>query len=597
MLNKKRFLITTSDEATWKLDCPIIFLAEWCCKYDRKQLWESLDYVIAEPYGLNVSQQDLDRDEILVLEKKLFPFFCELINQYHNTNYSIKFWKIVLGHWFRLTLTQLLFRTKVIKQCLQNHNISGCISYSYDRYKITPVFTEEIIDDRLFEPWRENILNTKILNLLDETNFPIEYIQFNNNDKCNQNLDRKNISDKNKTILSLIKLYKNLSKKFVKNTDALIINTYLPLLEEIKLELSLGQIPQLWKYKDKISSYSQIKNLKTDNDERDKLTKDFESESNNYFEKIVTKLLFQLLPKIYLEGLEELTKIVNNQPWPTSPKFIFTSNEFFDNDIFKLWSAFKTEEGTKYFIGQHGNNYGTKRNTAPRIEEIIPYKFITWGWTSQSSRFVPGFIFKNEKKKYKFNPKGGLLLIETCYTKHNSTFDERYQYLKYLDDQIKFVSCLTNDQRNKLTIRLMPEYLITRWAVRKRWFDFDPKLNIENGTANISKLISQNRLVIHSYDSTGMLETLSRNIPTISFWLNCYDHILDEAKPFYKLLVDVGIVHFSSESAAEKINEVWDNIDDWWNRSDVQKARKLYCAQYAKTSNNPISELKEILLS
>jgi putative transferase (TIGR04331 family) len=597
MLNEKRFLITTSDEATWKLDCPIIFLAEWCCKYDRKQVWESLDFVVAEPYGLSVSQQDSDRDKILALEKKLFPFFCELINQYHHTNYSIKFWKIVLGHWFRLTLTQLLFRTKLIKQCLQNHNISGCISYSYDKYKITPTFTEEIIDDRLFEPWRENILNSKILNLLDETNFPIEYIQFNKNVKCNQNLERKNRSYKSKINLNLIKLYQNLSKKFVKNTDALIINTYLPLQEEIKLELSLGQIPQLWKYKDKISSYSQITNLKTDNDERDKLTKNFESGSNNYLEKIITKLLFQLLPKIYLEGLEELTKIVNNQPWPSSPKFIFTSNEFFGNDIFKLWSAFKTEKGTKYFIGQHGNNYGTKRNTAPRVEEIIPYKFITWGWTSQSSRFVPGFIFKNEKKKYKFNPEGGLLLIETCYTKHNSTYDERYQYLKYLDDQIKFVSCLTKDQRNKLTIRLMPEYLIARWAVKKRWFDFDPKLNIENGTANISKLISQNRLVIHSYDSTGMLETLSRNIPTISFWLNCYDHILDEAKPFYKLLVDVGIVHFSSESAAEKINEVWDNIDNWWNRSDVQEARKLYCAQYARNSNNPVSELKEILLS
>lgn len=597
MLNEKRFLITTSDEATWKLDCPIIFLAEWCCKYDRKQVWKSLDFVVAEPYGLSVSTQDSDRDEVLLLEKKLFPYFCELINKCHNTNYSTKFWKIVLGHWFRYTLTQLLFRTKLIKQSIQNHNISGSISYYYDKYTITPTFTEEIIDDRLFEPWKENILNSKILNLLKETNFPIEYIQYDKNFRSNQNFDSKNISHKSKIILSLIKLYQNLSKKFVKNTDALIINTYLPLLEEIKLELSLGQVPQLWKYKDKISSYSQITHLETNNDERDKLTKNFETGSNNYLEKIVTKLLFQLLPKIYLEGLENLTKIVNNQPWPNSPKFIFTSNEFFSNDIFKLWSAFKTEEGTKYFIGQHGNNYGTKRNTSPRIEETIPYKFITWGWTSKSSRFVPGFIFKNEKKKYKFNHKGGLLLIETCYTKHNSTFDERYQYLKYLDDQIKFVSCLKNDQRNKLTIRLMPEYLITRWAVKKRWFDFDPKLNIENGKANISKLISQNRLIIHSYDSTGMLETLSQNIPTISFWLNCYDHILDEAKPFYKLLVDVGIVHFSSESAAEKINEVWDNIDDWWNRSDVQKARKLYCAQYARTSSNPISELKEILLS
>ena len=177
MPKEKRFLITTSEEATWKLDCPIVFLAEWCCKYDRKKVWKNLDFVIAEPYGLDVLRQDSDRDEILVLEKKLFPFFCELINQFHHTNYSTKFWKILLGHWFRLTLTQLLFRTKVIKQCLQKHNISGSISYSYDKYTITPTLTEEIIDDRLFEPWKENILNSKILNLLEERNFPIEYIK------------------------------------------------------------------------------------------------------------------------------------------------------------------------------------------------------------------------------------------------------------------------------------------------------------------------------------------------------------------------------------------------------------------------------------
>ncbi len=597
MSKEKRFLITTSDETTWKFDCPIVFLAEWCCKYDRKEVWKNLDFVIAEPYGLDILRQDSDRDEVLILEKKLFPFFCELINQFHNTNYSTKFWKILLGHWFRLTLTQLLFRTKVLKQCLQKYNISGSISYSYDKYKITPTFTEEIIDDRLLEPWKENILNSKILNLLEETNFPIQYINLQQEFKSNQNYEIKNTNYKRKIFLYLIKLYQNLSKRFVGNSDAFIINTYLPLKKEIQLEIALGQFPQLHKFMDKLGSYSQIKNLKTDNEKRDKLTKKFENNSNNYLEKITTKLLFQLLPKIYLEGFNDLTKIVENQPWPKSPRFIFTSNEFFGNDIFKLWSAIKTEQGVKYFIGQHGNNYGTKRNTAPRVEEIIPYRFITWGWKNQSSQFIPGFIFKNENKNYKFNPDGGLLLIETSYTKHNSTYDERYQYLKYLDDQIKFVSCLTKDQRDKLTVRMMPEYLVARWAVRQRWFEFDPKLKTEYGKAKISKLISQSRLVIHSYDSTGMLETLSRNIPTISFWLNDYDHLLDHAKPFYKLLVDVGIIHFSAESAAKKINEIWDNIENWWNKTEVQEARKIFCEQYARNSKSPVLELKKILLS
>ena len=338
----------------------------------------------------------------------------------------------------------------------------------------------------------------------------------------NQNLTVNTTSYKKKILLNIIKYYQILSKKFINNNDAFIINTYLPLKEEIKLELAFGQLPQLWKFQERINSYSLFESLKIDTDNRDELTKKFASRSENYLENIFTKLLFELIPVIYLEGFNEHIKIIKKLSWPKSPKFIFTSNEFIDNDNFKLWSALKVEQGTKYFIGQHGNHYGTKINTSPRIEEIISDKFITWGWTNQSRNVVPGFIFKNEQKKYTFNPKGGLLLIETLLTKHSTTYDERFQYVQYLENQIKFVSCLGNKPKNKLTIRLARKYLISRWAVHQRWTDFDPNIKLENGIKKITKLFSENRLIIHSYDSTGMLETLSRNIPTLSFWTNDY---------------------------------------------------------------------------
>ena len=599
MSKEKRFLITTSDEATWKLDCPIIFLAKWCCKYDRHHIWKNLNFKVSKPYGLELHERYNDFAELLTLEKKLFPKFCRLLNQYHSTNYSIRFWQITTGHWFRLLFTQLIFRVKALKQCLQEYDISSTISYTSDKYSLTPIFFSEIIDDRLLVPWKENILNNKILNLLPEANFPIEYIKIQQNNKYNynQNLEVGTSSYKKKIFKNIIKYYQILSKKFINNNDAFIINTYLPIKEEIKLELAFGQLPQLWKYEDRVNSYLLFKSLKIDTNSRDELTKKFENRSENYLENIFTKLLFELIPIIYLEGFNEHTKIVKKLSWPKSPKFIFTSNEFIDNDNFKLWSALKVEQGTKYFIGQHGNNYGSKINTSPRIEEVVPDKFITWGWTNQSRNVVPGFIFKNEKKKYTFNPKGGLLLVEATLTKHSTTYDERFEYVQYLENQLKFVSCLGNKLKEKLTIRLAPRYLISRWAVHQRWNDFDPNIKLENGIAKITKLFSQNRLTIFSYDSTGMLETLSRNIPTLGFWSDDYNHLLDEAKPFYKILADVGIIHFSAESAAKKIDEIWDNIDEWWSRSDVQEARKIFCAQYAKNSNNPAFELKKILLS
>ena len=47
---QNKFLITTADENTWKFDCPVIFLGEWCCAYNRKHIWQGMNSVIAKSY-------------------------------------------------------------------------------------------------------------------------------------------------------------------------------------------------------------------------------------------------------------------------------------------------------------------------------------------------------------------------------------------------------------------------------------------------------------------------------------------------------------------------------------------------------------------
>ena len=101
-------------------------------------------------------------------------------------------------------------------------------------------------------------------------------------------------------------------------------------------------------------------------------------------------------------------------------------------------------------------------------------------------------------------------------------------------------------------------------------------------------------MVVHSYDSTGVLETLSQNIPTIMFWDHPFEQLGKDAKVYYKMLVDVGILHLSSISAAKKINQVWNNIDSWWMLRSVQKVRIKFCNRYSRISNNPAIQLKKI---
>ena len=84
-------------------------------------------------------------------------------------------------------------------------------------------------------------------------------------------------------------------------------------------------------------------------------------------------------------------------------------------------------------------------------------------------------------------------------------------------------------------------------------------------------------------------------MPTMAFWQNGLDHLVPEAKPHYQELVDVGILHFSSKSISEKINNEWADIELWWNRLDIQKARNKFCDQYARQIEKPIHELANLL--
>ena len=75
------------------------------------------------------------------------------------------------------------------------------------------------------------------------------------------------------------------------------------------------------------------------------------------------------------------------------------------------------------------------------------------------------------------------------------------------------------------------------------------------------------------------------------------DHVRESALPYYELLIDAGIIHLTAESAALKVNEVWDDVDAWWSSCQVQSAKNIFCGQYAKLSTNPIENLKNTILS
>ena len=347
MTKQKRYLITTADEKTWKFDQPVIFLGEWCRIYDRKHMWQNLDTIVAKPYGLDRSKKDTDFFKVSEFEQKLFPVFCQILNQHFNLSYSKRFWQIIIGHWFRYILQILLNRINTLKQCLQSHKICGTAVYKNNNYTLATLDHRSMYNACNDDIWN-NCLNNRIMDFL-QVDFSKDFLKHNN--KLDNNLlfisqpSSNYQSFKMKIFKECLNKYNKISNLFINDNDAFIIHTYLPFLTELKLELTFRQWPQFWGFQDRSLDFFKKTNV-PDKLLREKLTKilhsklekDSDSKSENDFEKIACSLLFELLPVCYLESFEKLQQIANQQPWPKSPKFIFTSNNYFADEIFKVWA-------------------------------------------------------------------------------------------------------------------------------------------------------------------------------------------------------------------------------------------------------------------
>jgi putative transferase (TIGR04331 family) len=583
-----RALITTSDERTWKLDCPVIFLGEWCRLYDQRHKWENMNAIVASPYGLDLTSKILDYEEVRYIERILLSKASVALNNVHGNMYSERFWKIVIGHWLRIFISSGLNRYKTIKKCIVENKISSSTFIKINDERLIPLdFVSycNLLDD----PIGSSTLDYKIINLMSKVDFLIEVIDHSKENfppiKNNVvlNLHKRGIKQK---MFSKVKIFSNYC---VRKSDAMISHTYLPQISEIKLNLAVGQCPQFWEIEPlRIVTKADLKL-------REELKLKFIIENEGELLKILSTIFFDLLPLSYLEGFTELQNLSQYKNFPKSPKFIFTSNDFQSNEVFKVWTAKQTEVHTKYIVGQHGLNYGTDRFQSPHIEVETADIFLAWGEQKPEINYRTSFCFKTLDKKISSDSTGGLLFIDSPLDYRRNTWDSTMEYHKLFNHKIIFLSQIRNTINPYITVRLHPLNHSKSQADIKD-DKSDPTLIIDKAYSKLDSLIPRNRLLVFSYESTGVIENLIRDIPTMALFLDGFECLSEEAKIHYRLLADVGIFHVSVESAVQKICTEWDNIRSWWDDPIVQTARISFCNQYGKTSRKPIRELRKIIM-
>ena len=583
MIQPKRFLITTAIEETWAFDRPVLFLGEWTRLHARREVWQGLDAVVAAPVGVDRVQRWRDFESLQVLADRLLQELTAVLNAEHGVFHGERHWRIILGHWLSRYLSLAFNRYQTVERALADYAIDGTAELDFDNYTLATQNSLSFLWASNDKVWNHVFYSRALQHL----GGPVP-------DRCTPKLQVAGYA----IPVAATALRKGLRGRLVtgarrflsalsRETDAVILDTHLSRVNEVLLQVSLGQMPQFWSSPEPVTTAVDLT--------RRKCLVDVSGEG---FERFSRALLGEVLPTCFLEGYLPLLAAVDALPWPAKPKYIFTSNRFDVDEGFKLWTASKVEQGTAYFTGQHGLGYGSHihMQTRYRPEMAASDAFLTWGWSDRTTGAVPAFIFNTAGlKAHRRSCEGGLLLVEASMFNQITHWDNYHEFCLYQEDQFRFAAALPKAIRRQLTVRLHGSHRKFEWADVQRWQERDPDIFIDTGAITIRQQTERSRLIVYAYNSTGILECLSLNIPVLGFWRDCLGDLTEDAQVHYRGLIEAGVLLPGPEAAAQRVADLWGNVGPWWSSVEVQSARAAFCAQFARSSAYPVRDLKTLL--
>ena len=589
-----RVLITTALETTWPCAHePLLFLGEWCRLFDRKNLLNNRDILVANYHWDDRTKLHQDYLFLQSLHEEALALLTEELNTLHNVNHSNRYWRILVGPWLGY-FTQMLFdRWFMLQACTTNHDISSVRIIKRKAEDNVPNDMNAFKDMFRGDSWNEMIYGQIIEEMGD---LQIDWIKPPKPIEANSihraiNHSKRAIRDVSSFLLN------QLSGLGLSQEQHFFISTYLSNYLSLALPIRLAQVPRKW-----ISP--KLFKAKFDNSRRNWRLHFNESHFKSFNSEFISLLELMIprhIPTIYLEGYSQLVKMTDHLPWPNNPKTIFDSNSYNSNDVFKAWAAERIDSSpTRLLIGQHGGNYGIARWNFTEDHMIaISDLFLTWGWTdSKEKNIIPTGNFKLYGQKFKSNPNGRALLVQLTlprYSYHMYSIPvSAGQWNSYFDDQCRFIKALPFSLQKQILVRLSP--IDFKHSQKQRWKSSFPHISLDPAKSALSNLLKNTRLFISTYNATTYLESLYFNIPTLIFWNPLHSEMREEAKSYFDFLRQVGIYHETPESAANQMTEIWDDLDTWWNSQNVQCARHAFLDHYSKSSPDLLESLARVIL-
>ena len=522
-------------------------------------------------------------DAFVSSSELVFQDLANELNRQHGTKFPLRYWRIVVGAWFQQFAQVVHMRLKIAEYVFKTYGELKVAKLDLTWQELLPVTHDEASLLFATDIWNHYIY-VEAFNFV--TNLATENTLVSSSERNKELLEyRQNINFGLPSPQTKSKLETFLAK-VSPNPKVVLAGVVQSKLALVVMHLRLRSLPRLWRFSSKLTAH-QINAVARQNFNISK-------SSDVQFEKLLRELLATNLPTIYLEGFKELQDKVCESQIKRHPKLIFTNTLLHRNEQFKVWSAEHVVSGaTKLISGQHGGGYGQKQCTpwTESYEISILDQFLTWGWSDIGQITIPVGV-QSHQTYFTPDKYGGLLVVLGPVTRNSDDYgmicvQSNSSYFDYL----------------KELINVLPEHISKQTYVRPKNASSIGKparvsgqqiseilggvVEVDLGSVGLNETLSRNRMSVVTYNETTIPTNLLAGYPTVALWDPKYVRLTSTAATIYNELFKAKILHYTPESAARHIADVWENVDLWWTSDEVLQARETFCENFARHSKFP----------
>lgn len=588
-----KYIATTAQSEFWSKSDPVLLLGSWCRPGFEKFkpleyaelpcIWET-DYTVeeAEGYCWNIF-------------RRLIPKLCTSLNRLHGVNRSERYWEVLLSDWFLHFVNVLYDRYLLAKSAVRTAKNAWTTVVPREIYSIPPTGSAAIRSYCSYD-WQNLQLFSEVFRFLRLSVVESAELvrQVNRESKKEEKKGRQTLwhflrrlqaTLPDKAFNATTHLFQVWRLLASRNSNHLLFYANYHFKHRADL-LILSMLSGVTIYIPRSNNHFAQRHdplLEV----RDQISNDLSGHGPmDEFEALVLYSAPYFVPVCFVEGYNQLV-LGSLQMFGQKPRdLVFDAPTLRADGFFEEYVARCAESGKLLVSMQHGGHGYGHASSSPveRIEIELYDRFISFGWKDDRfpEKIIPLPSPHLSSLKRVPQPGDSILHITSLgktYLHRLVTMPFATQWDSHLDDCETFLKSLPSDKLLKVRFRPSPSWIYTIYRVPPLIESLIKGQQCENRFA--SQALSDCRMAVIDHPITGWLEALASNTPTILFWNPNRWRFRAAARPYLDELHKEGILHYDPISAARKVEEVYDHVDQWWHQADIQRVRVAFCECYA----------------